>query len=98
MALNCNNIRDYVPLYKAGALSGETVSEINEHLSSCEECKGYYEQCGAQSAEKEPREKRLTVKKVLNKKTGITAAAAVGIMAIAAGIAYLADRFTGDKK
>lgn len=98
MGLSCNNVRDYVPLYKEDALSEETVSEINEHLSSCEECKNYYEQLGAQGAEKEPPEKCLTVKKVFNKRTGITAAAAVGIMAIAASAAYIADKFSRNKQ
>ena len=39
MALSCNNVKDYVILCEDGALSAQTVSDIKEHLNSCEDCR-----------------------------------------------------------
>lgn len=38
--MNCNVVNDLIPLYAEGLCSKETVSEIKEHLMSCDECSG----------------------------------------------------------
>lgn len=42
MSISCNAVRDVFVLYRDGALSPETEKEIESHLSSCCECRGFY--------------------------------------------------------
>lgn len=42
MSISCNAVRDVFVLYRDGALSAETEKEIENHLSSCCECRGFY--------------------------------------------------------
>lgn len=41
--MNCNIIRDLIPLYIDGCCSEESGEEIRKHLESCCECKSIYE-------------------------------------------------------
>lgn len=45
--LNCNIIRDLLPLYIEKLTSDESNEIIEEHLSSCDDCKQIYEQMNA---------------------------------------------------
>ncbi|MBQ7999692.1 MAG: zf-HC2 domain-containing protein [Ruminococcus sp.] len=38
--MNCNIIRDLIPLYIDGCLSDESIELVEEHLELCDECKG----------------------------------------------------------
>lgn len=40
--MNCNIIRDLLPLYIDDCCSQETASEVRNHLESCEDCKAVY--------------------------------------------------------
>ena len=44
MKINCNIIRDLLPLYNDKITSKESNELIEEHLSQCEDCKNYYEE------------------------------------------------------
>ena len=38
MSLDCNIVRDLLPLYSEGMVSAETAAQIKEHLSTCPDC------------------------------------------------------------
>ena len=44
MKINCNIIRDLLPLYNDKITSKESNELIEEHLSQCEDCKNYYKE------------------------------------------------------
>lgn len=95
MALSCNNVKDYVILCEDGALSAQTVSDIKEHLNSCEDCRAYYEEYGVTSLPEEPKCRILG--KAITKKTGIAVAAAAGVVSLIAGAAYIVTKMFSDK-
>lgn len=41
--MDCNIIKDLIPLYIDGCCSDESVSEVNRHLENCKECKAVLE-------------------------------------------------------
>lgn len=43
MKLSCDTIRDLLPLYKDNVCSDSSKDLVEEHLTSCEECRTYYE-------------------------------------------------------
>lgn len=45
--MNCNIIRDLIPLYIDGCCSEESREEIKKHLECCRECKSFYEEMDA---------------------------------------------------
>lgn len=42
--MDCNVIRDLLPLYQDDAVSEDTKKVIEEHLASCEECSKFYDE------------------------------------------------------
>ncbi len=40
--MNCNIVRDLLPLYEDRVTGTETTNEIKVHLAECEECREYY--------------------------------------------------------
>ncbi len=40
--MNCNIVKDLLPLYEDRETRPETTAEIKEHLAECEECREYY--------------------------------------------------------
>lgn len=42
--MDCNVIRDLLPLYQDEAVSEETKKVIEEHLESCEDCRRFYDE------------------------------------------------------
>lgn len=42
MSLNCDVVKDLVVLYKDECINESTKKQIDEHLSTCNECKKYY--------------------------------------------------------
>ena len=47
--MNCNIIRDLLPLYIDECCSQETADEVRNHLETCEECKAVFEEMSGPS-------------------------------------------------
>lgn len=45
--MNCNVIKDLIPLYIDGCCSKESEEEINKHLAHCDDCKSVFEEMNA---------------------------------------------------
>ena len=41
--MNCDIVRDLLPLYADGLCSEESRKAVEEHLKSCEACRSFYE-------------------------------------------------------
>ena len=41
--MNCNIVKDLIPLYIDGCCSEESVAAVEEHINSCPQCKEIYE-------------------------------------------------------
>lgn len=73
--MNCNIVRDLLPLYFDGLCSEETVAQLEEHLKQCEECRGIKEGLEPEKMP-EPEQKHMSkeiaplrkVKKTIRKK------------------------------
>lgn len=97
MSLNCNNVQDFVTLYKDGVLSEETTAQINYHLSECKSCRDFYrEYDGMNTAianpEKIPEENvsyAVLAKKIRKKKTTDSLFLAAGMVAVTAAAVVL---------
>lgn len=44
MELNCENVRDMLPLYKAGELSPGSARAVEAHLAECKKCARFFEE------------------------------------------------------
>lgn len=42
--MNCNIIRDLLPLYRDGVCSDETIQAVEKHLETCTDCRTVYEE------------------------------------------------------
>lgn len=94
--INCNIIRDILPLYVDGVVSADTSALVEEHLTECEDCRQEAERMKAHmslpdSGEVEEAEARVIkdFKKEFRKKSRINALKAAGsflLVAIAAWI------------
>ena len=51
MKLSCDVIRDLLPLYAAGACSGESAAQVEEHLAGCPACRELLEGLKQEEAE-----------------------------------------------
>jgi len=75
--MNCNVVRDLLPVYFDGLCSEETVAQMEEHMEQCEECKKVRQSLGAEEmlpAETEQWDRAIAplkkVKKTIRKKNG----------------------------
>ncbi len=107
MSLSCNNVQDYVTLYKDGVLSEETCRQVEEHLAGCKECRGYYREYNGMNtsvpepAALEPREDAdfaAVAKKIRHRKNVSLLLSAAGMLAVMAGTAYLSHLLFPRKK
>lgn len=108
MSLSCNNVQDYVTLYKDGVLSDETCAQVEEHLADCKECKAFYREYDGMNtsvpeteeiAPCENADYAAVAEKIRRKKTASVLLAAAGVLAMMAGTAYLSHLlFPRDKK
>lgn len=97
MSLSCNNVQDYVTLYKDNVLSEETTAEIKEHLCECKECKRFYKDYDGLDTAVRPVENIPTedanfaeiAKLIRKKKKKVSLLTVAGMMAVVAGTAYL---------
>lgn len=53
MSLNCDNVKDFVSLYKDKCLSDETKNDIYTHLTECGDCRKYYKSYEDSNAEQD---------------------------------------------
>lgn len=44
MSLSCDHVRDLVAVYKDGATSDVTETDVRRHLKECADCRQYYEE------------------------------------------------------
>ena len=98
MSLSCNNVQDYVTLYKDGVLSDETRRQVEEHLEDCKDCKKFYrEYDGMNTGEPEPEAAVISAdadyaavaRRMRRRKTVSVLLSAAGVLAMMAGTAYL---------
>lgn len=47
--MNCNIVKDLIPLYIDGCCSGESEKVVEEHINNCNECKKFFEDMKAPS-------------------------------------------------
>lgn len=95
--MNCDVIRDLLPLYADGAVSEKTKALINDHLQTCPECRHFYSGInhGVHSFEYPEKPGNYHYSEVARKikATRLAELAAVGIVITAAMIA-IADSMT----
>ena len=97
MKLDCDVIRDLLPLYHDRVCSEKTAELVQEHLSGCEDCRDYLEALDEDLNLGDPVEKvrplrdvgkRIQKMKWLAFSLGLLAAAAVGFLGWAAAAKY----------
>ena len=95
---NCNIVRDLIPIYLDGETLPETSAFVKEHLTSCEECRAYCNECKKIPHALEGKVTRGNyhysdiIRKVRIRKVAEVAAAAAAVAAFCGAVVKLSSR------
>ncbi len=84
--INCNIIRDLLPLYEDGVVSEDTAQLVREHLEGCPACREEYERMHAPTPVPPDRDISLIqhMEREINKKSVLRFFCGVGVLAVLA--------------